>query len=210
MVMKPPSKLRTSIFIVINSAVTIYGVHLVLTENDPYQRLRGAGIALALLATLPPNLFWLRKWQISSEAYQRLDTVTAVTGTIGSALFLSSFLVNPALGTSEQHIYKLLYIRFGVLVNFAAMSLLALLGLILHEIKKRRLILYAYAEIAFALTSCYVAADRSRERIDLPTVLTICAAVYVIVRGFENRRKALDEGQSLVLSLLALTEGPFP
>ena len=43
------------------------------------------------------------------------------------------------------------------------------------------------------MTSCYVAFDKLREGLTIANVTIFATAIYIVVSGLENRRKALDQ-----------------
>lgn len=73
---------------------------------------------------------------------------------------------------------------------------LALIGLYVFHLKRTNLLVYARVEIAFAMTSCYVAFDKLREGLTITVLTVFAAAIYIVVSGLENRRKALDERET--------------
>jgi hypothetical protein len=75
---------------------------------------------------------------------------------------------------------------------FLALIVLTVVGYVLFLVKTKKLIVYAYGEILFALTSCYVAMLRSRDGLSVGTATVLMASAYIVVRGLENRHKAIS------------------
>lgn len=67
-------------------------------------------------------------------------------------------------------------------------------GLFLLKIKKLRV--YASIEILFALISCYVAIGKIEHEFTMGSVLIICASLYLVVRGLDNRYKGSQRTDS--------------
>jgi hypothetical protein len=119
--------------------------------------------------------------------------VAAICMVAGLVITLGTWISDPVTLQSAQISYKRTFDRFGIFASFAGVLILSLVGCILYWMKSTKLSLYAWMEITFALTSCYVAVERSREGLGLSTFTVLVGAVYLVVRGLDNRRKALDD-----------------
>jgi hypothetical protein len=82
---------------------------------------------------------------------------------------------------------------FGVLSGPMATGILLATGYLLFLLKIRLLIFYAYAEIAFAILSCQLAVERMKEDLTIGNTSVLAASAYLVVRGLDNRKKALEQ-----------------
>ena len=90
---------------------------------------------------------------------------------------------------------KFLYVRLhahGPVAMIPEAAVLAITGYSLYRLKRADLKFYANVEIVFALTSCYLAIDRS-DTLNGQAVGIIGGALYLVVRGLDNRKKAIEE-----------------
>jgi hypothetical protein len=83
---------------------------------------------------------------------------------------------------------------------------IAVIGYALYRLKLWHPLVYARAEIGFALVSCYLAFDRMRLGIDLAGFSVVAASAYLMVRGLDNRKKARDAERLEKKPLVADTE----
>jgi hypothetical protein len=83
--------------------------------------------------------------------------------------------------------------RVGYWADVLGTGILASVGWALFWLKVNALHFYARAEIAFALASSYAAISKIDKQMDLASVLAIAASAYLIVRGLDNRKKAMEE-----------------
>ena len=89
----------------------------------------------------------------------------------------------------------------GALLQFAMLSAILGIGVLLYQLKARRLIQYAYFEItAGALGAMYAAnqifGDKPSDTLTKGGLATL-GAIYIIVRGLDNRAKAQQERREL-------------
>jgi hypothetical protein len=80
----------------------------------------------------------------------------------------------------------------GAVGRLCAALALGGIGYALYQLRARQLHVYARAEISFALVSCYVAINKMREGVSLSNISVAVGSTYLIVRGLENRQKAID------------------
>ena len=113
-------------------------------------------------------------------------------------LILASFVLaagyelsRPGLWEHIQADYRRLSVYIGPSLNIISTIILAGVGYGFFVLKTKKLLVYAWTEIAFALTSCYVAISRARNDLSITTITVIGAAIYLTVRGLVNRKNAL-------------------
>lgn len=108
-------------------------------------------------------------------------------------VILGTLVSGPAILSTFEFIYRGLHRLVGPYVTtLLCTGALGLAGYGLFLLKLKRLLIYANAEITFALTSCYVAVERSKEGFSTATVTVLAAATYLVVRGLDNRTKAIE------------------
>jgi hypothetical protein len=82
----------------------------------------------------------------------------------------------------------------GPVTNICLTAAMLGIGALLFRLKKKALFAYANLEISFAMVSCYVALEKAQQKghnaFEVTSVLG--AALYLFVRGFDNRDKARE------------------
>lgn len=81
----------------------------------------------------------------------------------------------------------------GPLNSVLATAVLYIFGYLLFQVKIHRLQWYANAEISFAVISSYLAVERMKASVDLAGLTVVVGAAYLLVRGLENRQKAVEQ-----------------
>lgn len=112
-------------------------------------------------------------------------------GISGLVLVCGNILSLPGVQAEFVNMLRSFSLKFGRNAPFVGTAILAIGGYLLFLLKVRKLIVYAYGEIVFALTSCYVVAETPHHDISVTTVSVFGAAIYLVVRGLDNRRKAI-------------------
>jgi uncharacterized membrane protein YoaK (UPF0700 family) len=82
----------------------------------------------------------------------------------------------------------------GPVTNICLTAAMLGVGALLFRLKKRALSAYANLEISFAMISCYAALGKVQQKGHNPFEVTslLGAALYLFVRGFDNRDKARE------------------
>lgn len=75
-------------------------------------------------------------------------------------------------------------------------AILGSVGYALFWLKTNHLLAYASGDLVFALTSCYVATERTKHEAGIGLATVVAGAVYLVVRGLDNRRKAIEDKQA--------------
>jgi hypothetical protein len=169
------------------------GVDGYLKAADPRSRLWAVAAILIFLAgvvSFTPNV------TNAPEQGQFHKTFRVLSGLLGlAALVLAAGyeLSRPSLWEHIQAVYKRLSLYIGPPLNLVGTAFLAAIAYGFFVLKTKKLIIYAWTEIVFALISCYVAISRARNGLSIGTVIVIGAAIYLTVRGLDNRKKAIAE-----------------
>lgn len=122
-----------------------------------------------------------------------IETIAICSFFGGMVVILGTLVSAPTTVTTFEFIYRGLHRLVGPYVTtLLCTGALGLTGYGLFLLKLKRLLIYANAEITFALTSCYVAVERSKEGFRAGTVTVLAAATYLVVRGLDNRKKAIE------------------
>jgi len=119
--------------------------------------------------------------------------VAITTLIAASVLFLGYQLSRPELWELARDWYRRFNNIVGAPATIINTAILAFVGYLLYLLKTKKLILYAYGEIIFALTSCYVAVSKTRHELNVGAATVFGAAIYLVVRGLDNRRKAIED-----------------
>jgi hypothetical protein len=182
--------------------VLLVAFNLLHGVADPRDRLFEIGVLLAMSGYLVDCAFMLF-YQKGIETNRPLAFATniAILGgiTIGAGSVVSSPRIISIAGTVLQSISAFLGPGFTI----AVVATLACVGYALFWLKTNYLLTYAYGELVFALTTCYVATERAKHETGVGLVTAVAAAIYLVVRGLDNRRKALEEGQTARVSTRA-------
>ena len=121
-------------------------------------------------------------------------TFRVFSGVLALASFVLAVgyeLSRPGLWEHIQADYKRLSVYIGPSLNAISTIVLAAVGYGFFVLKTKKLLVYAWTEIVFALTSSYVAISRARNDLSIATLTVIGAAIYLTVRGLDNRKNAL-------------------
>jgi hypothetical protein len=148
------------------------------------------------LSGIVVSLQWLFRFPKTHRA-DVIITNSALAAMIGaSVIALGTHFSRPETAVQLQALSIDAQKLFGPFVTVVGTCILGLLGYGLFVLKTKALMVYAYAEIVFALTSCWVAVERSQQGFTMVTLTLIGGAVYLVVRGVENRQKAVAAEQS--------------
>jgi hypothetical protein len=107
----------------------------------------------------------------------------------GLATLIGHGLSKPSAFAKIQNAIAVAASPLGAYITFVGTLLLAVFGYFLFVIKVKNLLFYAYLEITFALTSCYITV----QTISTNRATVTIAALYLVVRGLDNRKKAIEE-----------------
>jgi hypothetical protein len=161
--------------------------------HDPADRLWLTALLIVFVAgvvSFLPNVLEAPDSGVFSKSFRIISALLLFTGVVlGSGYQLT----RPGLWETLESEYKRLSVYVGPSLTFLSTLALAAVGYGFFILKTKKLLQYAYLEIAFALVSCYVAVNRAKQGLSIGTVTVIGAAVYLIVRGLDNRQKALAE-----------------
>jgi len=111
---------------------------------------------------------------------------------VGIVIMAGSSLATPEVANRLQQSYDSYRAITGPASTVLGTAILALFGYGLFVLKNKALLVYAYGEITFALTSCYVAIQKATHEAGFGTVTVVIASTYLVVRGLDNRKKAVE------------------
>jgi hypothetical protein len=174
-------------FLLVTTAIKFRNAH------DPAQRLwLTAGLILftGTLISFLPNILEAPDEGFFSKSFRIVSGVFLFASLVLGASYQ---VTRPGLSEIVESEYKRLSVYVGPSLTFLSTAALAAVGYGFFILKTKKLLQYAYLEIAFALISCYVAVNRAKQGLSIGNVTVIGAAVYLIVRGLDNRKKALNE-----------------
>jgi hypothetical protein len=169
-------------------------VGLVFHEKEPLERIKFLGMVFFAFGGVGLYFLDLFSRRISQATRKRVETFCAFAAMGGLIIYWGTWIANPPAWRWIQAQYLWLYSALGIFFTVFGTIVLTAVGYILFLLKTKKLIVYAYGEILFALTSCYVAMLRSREGLSVGTATVLMASVYIVVRGLENRHKAISTG----------------
>jgi hypothetical protein len=162
------------------------------TAKNPLDRaemIAGAFFFIGGAAICVPEML-PRSWRRTRSAVENIALLSFFGGMV---VILGTLVSGPRALSIYEFVYRGLHRLVGpYMTTLLCTAVLASAGYGLFSLKTKRLMIYANAEITFALTSCYVAVERSRESFSAGTVTVLAGATYLVVRGLENRQKAID------------------
>jgi hypothetical protein len=102
-------------------------------------------------------------------------------------------LSRPGLWHGVETDYDRLSVVLGNWLTALLTVALAAVGYGFFVLKCKHLLIYAWTEILFALTSCSAAIIIAKQEHGMGTLTVLGSAVYLTVPGLDNRQKALDD-----------------
>lgn len=181
-------RLLLGLFLLISTLLDLQRTH------DPRESVwLAAGVAAFLggVISFTPNVLESPENGAFSRTFRIISGLLLLTAfVLGAGYELSQ----PGFWEAIQKTYGRLSVHFGPLLTLASTAALASIGYGFFVLKTKKLIVYAWLEIAFALTSCFVAVSRAQHELTIGTLTVMGAAVYLTVRGLDNRRLALALG----------------
>jgi hypothetical protein len=139
-------------------------------------------------------------YQRGIETNKPLASATTIAGLAGATIVLGSGISSPRIVSDAVAILHSVSAFLGPCFTIAAVATLACAGHALFWLKTNYLLTYAYGELPFALTTCYVAIERAKHETGTGLVAAVAAAIYLVARGLENRRKAIENRQKARVS----------
>ena len=161
--------------------------------GDARERIWQAAImtmAVGGALSLTDNILDQPERGILSRTLRALSATLALAAVVLAAGYE---LARPGVQEAVGHAYRRSTVYVGPSLTFISTAVLAAVGYGFFLLKTKKLIVYAWTEIVFTLTSCYVAISRAKHDASIGTVTVLGAAVYLTVRGLDNRKRALDE-----------------
>jgi hypothetical protein len=141
-------------------------------------------------------------WAFTAARIGPNDRLASGKGSValGSLLVLTGFTIISGNYISKPDTWQIIQRRYNQFSQFfgdqailVTTGILLFAGYLLYLLKIKKLSMYANLEIAFATISCWVAAQKNHGDLSAGTATVFGAAVYLVVRGFDNRNKAKSE-----------------
>jgi hypothetical protein len=169
---------------------SIFFFNFFVAAHDLRERIVFAG----MLVGFSPFIFLaVRQWRTGTYPPARYFARVTVIIVTGAAVALGAFLSRPQTIRAILDWYLRLHGFLGPYFPITVTAVLGSLGYLLFWFKMTSLAYYSRLEIAFGLACCYAAIEKSKGTLNMPDATTIGAAIYVVVRGLDNHRKARDE-----------------
>lgn len=99
-------------------------------------------------------------------------------------------LSRPGLWRAAQSVQQELSPYRGPTLTLLLTGLIVLIGFAFYTLKMKNLLFYALIELAFASLSAFLAVQKAEGVISVGSFTVILASIYIIVRGFDNLKKA--------------------
>jgi hypothetical protein len=109
---------------------------------------------------------------------------------IMAAIFVIMFTA--FVNNNGKFVFDVLFPFLGDWLAFSLTVVLLAIGYALFRLKIAKLLLYAKIELGFAAASCYLSIERIRTDPSVSNFAVLFASLYLIVRGLDNRKTALN------------------
>ena len=101
-------------------------------------------------------------------------------------------LSRPGLSRFAYNVQQRLYPYRGPTLTLVLTVFVVLIGFAFFTLKTKNLLLYAKIELAFATLSTFLAVQKAESAVSMGSFIVIAASIYLIVRGFDNHKKARE------------------
>jgi hypothetical protein len=166
---------------VLNVLILINATAWMVTDARPVVRALGTSMLLAASSGLVKDLATSND-EVGGQLRRAADIAFIVASAI---LFVVGIFEAPHFIDRLTRLPRVAATSVGT-----SLSLVSAYGL--FQLKVRRLKWYAHLEIGFAIASTWATVDRARAGFGLPEFSALGAALYLTVRGLDNRKKAME------------------